>query len=297
MRKNLLFTSRICQITIFLLSFAIVSGSKTTASAADFLVGAKAGYFIWDPYFKHINSMYGSMKNGDGVLYGPILSGSVSDFTLSFSGLFGSQSSHWLEKSFAFPGSSNKTETANFTFDNDRIDLDSALSYRITDYFRIIAGYKYQYLSGKLEFVDFGVDNTGTLTSSSVMKAKMTQQNQGPAAGIGFSVPFGERFFFATNVSAIYMFGTFKTTYSYYGYSPTYNVNNMPKNNFNVRMLGTNLEPSIGASLGENLPIVTLGVRFQWAEYKFINPPENTTNSHWNNDYIYGVFVSTVYRI
>ena len=58
---------------------------------------------------------------------------------------------------------------------------------------------------------------------------------------------------------------------------------------------GINAEPTVGASMGEGMPVFTLGIRFQWSQIKILDSEklQNTSNK-WVNDYQYGVYVSIV---
>ena len=52
-------------------------------------------------------------------------------------------------------------QTGSFTLDIDRIDIDSALSYRLTENFKVFAGYKYQDYEVTQETVRFERDLSG----------------------------------------------------------------------------------------------------------------------------------------
>ncbi|MFH0975327.1 MAG: hypothetical protein V1874_06055 [Spirochaetota bacterium] len=287
-------------LCVLFMSLGIISGFAQPASALDYIVGAKGGYFIWDPYLKDIGvSEFEEMKNGDGVLYGPVLSVMFSqDFSFSLSGLYGKQSSHWMEEDAPYSGGS-EYRTGHHSFNVKRLDLDGALSYRITDNFKIFAGYKYQYLRITIENVSFRRFNGSSRLISIVGKNKIKMPYNGPALGLGLSAPVGERFFFASNLSFLYMWGKMDMDSDSYSYdsndlTPTKHDNGNNEK-FNLRTRGINFEPSIGASMGEGLPIFTVGLRFQWTQVRFLNPAAGSDlNDKWNNDYLYGVFVSVL---
>ena len=139
--------------------------------------------------------------------------------------------------------------------------------------------------------------STSGLTSAEVQNITIKMPFHGPAAGIGVSAPFGDRFFFASNLSAIYMWGKFEIDAPRY----QYNVGNasrqdtpMKKSGITMNTRGVNFEPTVGASMGDGMPIFTLGVRVQWSQTRFLNAESIDLKSKWSNDYQYGVFVSAV---
>jgi hypothetical protein len=292
-------------LTVLAMIFAITAGSFTTASATDFLIGAKGGYFVWDPYLKRSgSSMFDSMENGNGQLYGPVFSLLfTSDLSLSVSGLFGQQSANWIETDFS-QGTSSSLKTASYSMDITRVDIDTALSYRLTENFKLIAGYKYQLFDMTIENVSFNRNTSTGVTTGGYEKNEIKMPFHGPALGLGFSAPVGEKFFFAGNLSALYMWGKFDFNSTEYYYNTSDGNKHFSTgagegmNNVTMRTRGINCEPTVGASIGEGLPIVTLGIRFQWSQTKFINmPTEAGINDKWNNDYQYGLFVSVVQPI
>jgi len=181
----------------------------------------------------------------------------------------------------------------------DRADLDSALSYRLTENFKVFAGYKYQYTRMKMEFVDYSVIGN-TVSSAQHTNVDLKMPFNGPAAGIGFSMPIGERFFFASNLSVLYMWGTFHFNMTEYYYDltgPKKSPGPSDTSGVTMQSRGINFEPTIGASMGESLPIITLGVRGQWSQTKFHNSEKINMKEKWANDYQYGLFISIVQPI
>ncbi len=283
---------------IFLLMPGLISGMTSSASAVDFIAGARGGYFVWHPYLQEIGEQFKDMKKGDGVLYGPVFSAMFThDLSFSVSGLFGQQSADWLSENF-YQSDPDKLKTGNYSFKVIRADIDSALNYRLTDNFKLFGGYKYQYLKIQHKAVLYERESDNTINAS-VEKNEIKMPYNGPAIGLGFSTFFGEKFFITSNLSLLYMWGKMDMYSSGYSYD---SGNPMPKpiggdvKGLKIQTRGINLEPSIGASLGEGLPIVTLGLRFQWTQVHFVNPPqEMEIKKDWANDYLYGIFITVLY--
>jgi len=290
-------------LTVFAMILSLTAGSFSTASATDFLIGAKGGYFVWNSYLKRSgSSMFDSMENGDGQLYGPVFSALfTSDLSLSLSGLFGQQSANWTEMNFTREGSSDLI-SATYDVEIVRADVDTALSYRLSENFKLIAGYKYQYFNMTIEDAFYQRDGTtGGVEQGGYQKIDIKMPFHGPALGVGFSAPVGEKFFFAANLSALFMWGKFKfdNTEYYYDTSGTKDYSTgADMDGVTMKTRGLNCEPTIGASTGDGLPIVTFGIRFQWTQTKFYNAaPQSGLNDRWNNDYQYGLYVAVVQPI
>lgn len=265
------------------------------APAMDYLIGVKGGYFAWDPFMKRIgNQQFSQIDKGQGALYGPIFSMLFTpDLSLSVSGLFGTETVSWCTVDY-YDGSANP-RTTGFSMNMDRIDIDSALSYRLTENFKIFAGYKYQHNVMTMESV--GYERSGTGQQARYEKVTITMPYNGPAAGIGFTSPLGDRYFFAANLSALYMWGKFDFKDKYIEYDEngiTTGPQENNSNNITLQTRGLNFEPTVGASMGDGMPIFTLGFRMQWTQTKMIDAEALSVDKKWANDYQYGVFVAIV---
>lgn len=288
-------------IAVLFFVFAITAGSYTTSSAAEYLLGVRGGYFVWDPYLKNLADLFENMDTGSGALYGPVASVILTDdLSLSISGLFGSQVGEGKTEGLS-TDSGTRYQDLKFSFNTLRIDIDSALSYRLGENIKIFGGYKFWYLKTKYSALDYRYDaTTGAIEESNSEEVDLKQPFHGPAAGLGFSVPIGGRgYFFAANVSGLYMWGKMKmdgdpriehTTNT--SYHPMDSVN------INTQMYGANIEPTIGLNPGEDLPIFTIGVRYQYNRIKLDKTPADMGMSDdWMTDQIYGVFVGILYKI
>lgn len=275
--------------------------------ALNVIVGAKAGYFVWHPYFQEMDgSGIEQIDKGDGVLYGPVASMILSpDISFSVVALTGRQSTHWTDdnrnKKFA-----DDDIIANGTYYADilRYDVDSALSYRLSRQFKIFFGYKYQYTETVLrgEFrANAGVNNESVYEGD----VQINIPSHGPAIGIGYSVA-GDIFFSTVNLSAVYMWSKFELERNVWiKFRPSGTegafIEDPPidgsGHSFEMKQIGFNLEPSVGLKVEE--VIVTLGFRFQWMRNKFVDDPVigdgRFAPTGWMNDYLYGMVVSLMY--
>ena len=79
-----------------LISALLIVIFSIPASAMNFIVGAKGGYSVWQPYFKDVGGFFENIETGTGVLYGPVLSAIITeDLSFSLAGLTGEQSTQW----------------------------------------------------------------------------------------------------------------------------------------------------------------------------------------------------------
>jgi hypothetical protein len=288
---------KFCVVAVLLLV------SAAPCFAVDFIVGAKAGYFVWEPYIKEIPaSGFNEIDKGTGILYGPVLSILFTpDITLSAAALTGTQSTYWSARRSTFTGEGGSVQylDADYSVESKRTDVDSALSYRIIENLKIFLGYKYQHIVTLMSYTEARADSSGALDELNLMHNKIETPSHGPALGIGSSFAFGSGYFIAANLSALYMRGYFKTRKGndlrYYGSSFTREDSPVPEIKLDTEQKGFNFEPSIGYSAGESGLIFTLGFRYQWLRTEFLDdlgPGESIGNT---NDYLYGAFVSVLY--
>jgi hypothetical protein len=276
----------------------LITGSAPCL-AIDFIVGAKAGYFVWEPYLKEIDaSGFSEIDRGTGMLYGPVFSALFTqDISLSLAALTGKQSTYWSPDNDAF-GDSYLTGT--YFFESKRTDIDAALSYRIMENLKIFAGYKYQSIKSRISYTELRTNDQRVLSDINIQDIKANTPSYGPALGLGYSLILGKGFFLAANLSALYMMGYFEFEanycYSYHSNSSFVfnNESNQDKIKLDTRQTGLNFEPSIGYSAGESGLMFTLGFRYQWLRTRILDSMEGQSIDN-TNDYLYGVFVSVLY--
>ncbi|HOP64281.1 MAG TPA: hypothetical protein PK358_11630 [Spirochaetota bacterium] len=235
-------------MAIFLIAFAFSAVNTSTVSAAEYLIGVRGGYFIWDPWLKDLTSMFEEMETGSGALYGPVASVLLTeDLSFSLSGLFGTQTGEGIAEDI--PGG-GEYQTLKYSFNTFRMDIDAALSYRVMENFKIFAGYKYWYNKIEYSAMDYRTDAPGAggaITAVYQEDVDITQPFHGPAAGIGMSMPIGSSgYFFAANLSCLYMWGKMdmdsEPREQYYsGGGWTYDTSDPMEENISMVMYGINV--------------------------------------------------------
>jgi hypothetical protein len=265
--------------------------------ALDFIVGAKAGYYGWEPFLKELKgSGFSEIDVGTGVLYGPVFSVLFTpDISLSLAALTGIQSTHW---SAQYDPYESYYLAATYFFESRRTDVDSALSYRIMQNLKVFLGYKYQYIKSTIQYTELRTDAAKLITEINLFDLDAKALSHGPALGIGYSLPLGKSFFVTANLSGLYMWGYFEGEGDFqYNYSAfdTWTPVTPMKFKIDTRQFGVNLEPAVGFSAGESGLIFTLGFRYQWLRTEFLEEHEPGEKIRDANDYLYGVFVSVLY--
>jgi hypothetical protein len=279
--------------------------------AGTVMLGAKGGNFYWVPYFKEMDgSGLEYIKSGEGNLYGPVFSATMGEsFTFSLTGLFGSQRTEWNDNGDkkTFGGNTFYSTGSNYMSVN-RIDVDSVLSYQLTGSLKVFAGVKYQRTKMTYTATMMANDPVGSTTDDYVMtgEALFTVPAYGPALGIGYSAALTEGFFFAANVSVLFMRSNIELSSHWKDYragTVTGGEFDAPgimdaTQKYKMQHLGLNVEPSVGAKMGEHV-IASIGIRFQWMMNKFVDKPEmggqTFAPSAWMSDYLLGAFVSVLY--
>jgi len=276
--------------------------------ALDFIVGPKAGWYVWQPYFSEMKgSGIEEIESGSGFLYGGVLGIHLtSKISLSASALTGTQATYWsnwnTEKTL---GGDDISATGNFYTEIRRTDIDSALNFRVSGLFRIFAGYRYQQAETGLKGTFVQEILTGPDTGKKSVQngdIKINMPSQGPALGIGYTQAFRRNFFLSLNVSGLYMWGKFKFEKNQWDkYEPDGTSSFAPpvitsagSQGYDMKQMGMNVEPSLG--LRVNPITITVGGRFQWTRSQFLDDPVVETTrfapTGWMDDYLYGVFVS-----
>ncbi len=287
------------RVLMFIVSLLIL-GCAAPSFAMDVIVGAKAGYYIWRPFYNDLGaSGMSDIDYGTGVLAGPVVSLLLSpDVTFSLAGLAGRQSTHWQSKFSDFDSIQNVS--GGYYFDTLRVDIDSALSYRLSDNFKVFAGYKLLYLSTDYKYTEVRtLVATGVIDEIDIQDMHVVTPFHGPALGIGMSLPLNDRVFVSVNMSALYMIGVFdvKKNTRYTSAPPAAFIGgDDPFEKARMQQYGLNVEPAIGLNPGGGMPIISLGLRFQWLRVRFTETRDyNGGTDDWFDDYLYGMFVSAVY--
>ena len=269
--------------------------------AADYIIGAKGGYFVWKPFLRDIpGNEFSTLESGTGALAGPVLGiAFTGDITLSVSGLFGEQTAQWSVGN-SYVAEDDDYQSLTCYMQEQRYDIDTALSYQLIQGLRVFLGYKYQYLE-----VDY-IKTRRTAENATMMgleEDKMVFEIplHGVAIGGSYAAPISDLYFFSVSLSGIFMRGKFKVT----EYEMEYNtgtstaITGTPESGnqtWDLQQIGFNFEPAIG--IRTSGPIISLGVRYQYLRSQFYKQ-EATSNdgpsNNWMNDHLYGVFMSVMF--
>jgi len=277
----------------------------------DYVLGARAGFFFWSPYYKDMpdGTGFADMRTGHGGLYGPI---AVLNFTesisFSVSGLFGQQTTQWHtwdESGFDHDGKQYSLSRVSYVKAN-RYDVDSAVSYALRPGVRIFAGYKFQYM--KLNWIStersFNITDSETENRNNEFEFKVPIH--GFALGCGYSGSISDLYFFSVSFSGIYSrgvleFSNIQTQYNDDGLAPPETGKTNPRyetDEINIHQYGFNIEPSIG--IRTSGPMVTLGFRYQLLRtqfYELDSSGGDGPDDRWMNDQLYGVFMAVMFAI
>ena len=290
-------------VTFLLSVFSVIMALSIVApaSAMDYIIGAKGGYYVWRPFLRDIpGSSFSTLESGTGALAGPIFGISfTNDITLSVSGLFGQQTAQWSTGN-TYNEKEGKYESTTSYMQEQRYDIDTALSYQVIQGLRLFVGYKYQYL--EVEWIS-STRQAGDLTSMSVSddEVEFKIPLQGISIGGSYVAPFSDLYFFSMTLSGIIMRGKFKYSsheirYRTFESTAIAGTPDSESDTFDMQQMGFNFEPAIGIRTGG--PIITLGMRYQYLRSQFYNQ-EATSNDgpsdNWMNDHLYGVFMSVMF--
>jgi hypothetical protein len=293
---------------------AIVFTAYPLFAADNVLIGVKAWYASWDPLYVDVGDSFPEtgwqhLETGTGMLYGPSLGFSISDrINLSVSFLFGTLRTQYQKEYTAIP-SEDIVEYYYYKIGKAEIsrqDLDVALSYNVSQTFKVFAGFKYQPAEIKLKSA--GTDwQTAFPVTTDVMRLeyhKFKQQTYGPALGVGFSYPLADVVAFTANLSLLYIMGDSEMVLEGITYTdlPGSVAGSPYENEFDIDIsgMGINFEPALVALLKEKV-IFVLGFRFQYlrltAESSYFDTILGSKELDDLNDFYYGFYVSVLYRL
>jgi len=290
--------------TLFACTVALILLFASSAFAMDYVLGARAGFFFWSPYYKDMpeNSGFDEIRTGHGGLYGPIfVANFTNEFAFSISGLFGQQTTQWHSWGDVVDYGTEVHYTSGTSYlKSNRYDVDSAVSYLINEGLRLFIGYKFQYMdvqwiAMERRYEDKASDEFHVDEQEFNFKVPI----HGIALGIGYSNSLSDLYFFSVSVSGIYTRGLFKYTQDrtkYGGTSPDPLPSEDDSGEFDVQQYGVNIEPSFG--IRTSGPIVTLGVRYQLLRtqfYELESSGQGGPDGRWMNDQLYGVFVAVMF--
>jgi len=239
------------------------------ANAGTILVGAKGWYAEWDSAFDKafadaittaLPGFSSTVKPGTGFLVGPTAGYQSDNGDWSLSVAYMAFSSFTNKTEYEFSGVTVETKT-----EMQKRDLDIALSYSLSDYFKVFAGYKYVTCKYDVNFDD----------GSDFYEVKMTSSI--PTAGAGLAFPLSEEIALGLQFGLLYVF-------------PEYKISDEKIKTENG--YGISIEPNLTFLLSESI-MTQLGIRYQVYNVKFADPsyPMETTK----NDQLVGVTLAVMY--
>ena len=251
---------------IILFSFFILP-----VKAGTVMLGAKGWYAEWDSAFdkaladvliKELGPGWAAtVKPGTGYLLGPVIGYQTDDKVWSVSGAL-----------MLFSKFNNKTEYESSGVPVDtktkmnRRDIDLALSFAATDFFKIFVGYKY--ITSKS---DVNFDDGSNFYS---MKSK----NSIPTAGVAFAFQLTEKIAAGIQFGILYIMSDYKMAVAGGDYEEVKVDNGY----------GVNLEPNLSFLVSESV-ILQTGLRYQIYQVKF------TDWGVTKNDRFFGITLGVLY--
>jgi len=145
--------------TCFIIITALLIPFITKPShAVEALIGAKVWYVSWRPYLIDVGEKiapwegWQHIEGGSGMMYGPSASLLITDrLTFSVSYLYGELGAQFnANYTEADEGDLREYHFSGYAR-TIRHDLDSALSYSLSQNFKVFAGFKYQPLTLKIK--------------------------------------------------------------------------------------------------------------------------------------------------
>ena len=233
-----------------------------------------ATWLAWgEQYCQKAESKYSlHMQSNPAFLYGPTLSVKFNeDFNLTFVFLYGR---------FNYK---NQDPNDSTDFKSDRIDVDIALNYRLSEYFKLFGGIKY------LSFdMMRGPYYPETDTFSQYNEHRGLHISSGLGLGLSATIPISENIFLLGTLSGFYLTNIGKEKIVLFDYYIEETINSFKAEYCDY---GINSQVSIAYYIAHVSTAISLGARIQYFETKYNNDEYPVTIKH----IIYGITLSATY--
>jgi len=246
-------------ILLTLAAICCISIITSKLHALDMTVGASTWYAWWEQ-----EAPGQTTKFDPTFFYGPVLAVKISDdFNLTFVYLYG-------VFNYKEGSGSNKV-----TIKSKRSDVDFALNYKLSNYFKAFAGVKY--MPYKLEGEEKGSKNTITKAEHSAI---------GPGLGLSATIPIANNIFGLATLSGFYLWSGEDNDYKDLGDS---SKNGKTKRDY-VRY-GFNSTLALAYYIAPASTVVSLGGRLQYYRSDY-----NTEKGYFANNTFYGITLTVTYN-
>ena len=239
--------------------------------ALDITAGA-ATWLAWsEQHSKRAETKYTlDMESDVAFLYGPTLSVKFNeDFNLTFVFLYGR---------FTYK---NQDPNDSTNFKSDRIDIDTALNYRLNEYFKVFGGIKY------LSFDMMQVPYYSDLALPQFYEQQGLHRSLGLGLGLSATIPVSEDIFLLGTLSGFYLANIGKEKIAEIDLV----IGTIGSSKAKYRDYGINSQFSAAYYIASMSTAINLGVRMQYFITDYNNDEYPVTIKH----IIYGITLSATY--
>jgi hypothetical protein len=237
--------------TLTIISILIATQHK--AQAIDITVGATSWYVQSEQYYAQDKGggrfLHNTLiKSDPALLYGPTLSLRLTnDFNLTFVYLYGNF--------VTVKDTGNHKSRSKFK----RSDSDLALNYRLNDYFKVFAGFKY---------LSYGITPAEDDSKNFKLKKIDTHSSYGSGLGLSATLPLIGDLFCLGTLSGLYLWGADGVVIE--ELISGVSTGNTRSSNISYNAYGFNSTLSLAYYIAQASTVISLGGRFQYlkADYK-----------------------------
>jgi hypothetical protein len=275
-------------ILFFLVCISIIIPDK--AHSLDITAGATTWY-AWGNSNEDImtdtagnSSRYGTNTNyslDPAFLYGPALSIKFNnDFNLTFVYLYGQ-----LEHKTIYLDNVILGNNVEAIYKFKRNDSDTALNYRLNDYFKVFAGIKYMRYDIKLR-----ADTRPNFADSYSCNSKHI--SFGPGLGLSSTLPLTENIFLLGTLSGFYLF-SLGEKFEDNGIYNSFSISAQKNYKMGYKEYGMNSTLAIAYYIAPVSTVISLGGRFQYFKTDY----EKKWNDSGNNNFYINSITNKMYGI
>ena len=237
-----------------------------------------------EPGPANFSSRYGNNTNysfDPSFLYGPVISIKFNnDFNLTFVYLYGQLEHKTNYKTTGSPSVPSAPYEAVYKF--KRNDSDTALNYRLNDYFKVFIGAKYMRYDIKLS-----AQYTGPVIQPPEV-CNIKHISYGPGLGLSSTYPLTENIFLLSTLSGFYLFSTGENFLDdgVYGVDPL-------DAKINYKEYGFNSTLAIAYYIAPASTVISLGGRLQYFKTDYDRKDVFYINEITN--FMYGITLTATY--
>ncbi len=250
-------------------------------------------YYVW--YEPSWGDHYDNVSVSPSLLVGPVAGITLFDrVSLNASFLFLNVGGDATFETDTVDTATGQTYHINAESNQERIEIDVMLSYRLFPFLSLYAGYKNFSYGLQGDGTYSGVNQSTGSTFEATQDEMARYMGSGYGVGISTNFALGEGFFLGLGLSALYIYGSFDLA----GIRVTNGqVQREGTGNINYVGTGLNIPANLSYFFSSISTVITVGGRYQFLKQKHDDSEPDTYGIDGNTDRFYGITFSALWLV